>query len=88
MPHTLERDQAYQSSSSAHRPLLEDIPSNEDIILHSPPKSAKRKRAEELLEKRYAQKSTRRELLKMDSSNAATIPTCSGRIGCSRYASI
>ena len=88
MPHTLERDQACQSSSSAHRPLLEDIPSSENNVLHSYPKSVKRKRAEELLEKRYAQKSTPKKVPSMDSSNAATIYTCLGGTCCNRYASI
>ena len=87
MPHTpADRDQPIPSTSSS--PLLSSdaICSNGTTVWQSPGKSAKRKRAEEVLEQRYAQQKegSLDKVSEVDSSDEVTVSACTREAKCSR----
>ena len=84
MPHTSDRD----CSISGNR-LFQRIPTdnnciNDNDVVYSPPKSAKRKRAEELLEQRYAQQQKHFRAQPLNTSSATTVSASSNEASCSR----
>ena len=84
MPHTSDRDQSVSVATLSPRVPTDDICLNGNGIVYSPPKSAKRKRAEELLEQRYAQQQKPFRAQILDSGDATTVSACSHEARCSR----
>ena len=84
MPHTSDRDLSVSIATVSPRVSTDDICLNGNGILYSPPKSAKRKRAEELLEQKYAQQQKPFRPQKVDSGDATTVSACSHTSICSR----
>ncbi len=88
MPHTpADRDQPLPCTSSS--PLLPSgaICSSDNATWQSPAKSAKRKRAEEVLEQRYAQQKegSLHKVSRVDSSDEVTVSACTKEAKCSRH---
>ena len=84
MPHTSDRDCSVPCNT-----LCQRIPTDEDCItgidvVYSPPKSAKRKRAEELLEQRYARQQKHFRIQSVDTKEATTVPASLYELSCSR----
>ena len=84
MPHTSDRDQSVPGTSQILRFPRDDSCFSSNDIVCSPPKSAKRKRAEELLEQRYAQQQKHFRAQTIDTSGATTVSACSNEASCSR----
>ena len=84
MPHTSDRDQSLPGSTLFPRFPIDNICISGDVVVCSPPKSAKRKRAEELLEQRYAQQQKHFRAHTLDTSGAKIVSASSHEASCSR----
>lgn len=84
MPHSSDLDQSVPGTTPFPRVPTDDCCISDSDLVYSPPKSAKRKRAEEVLEQRYAQQQKHFRAQKVDTTSATTVSACSHEASCSR----